>query len=204
MQVQDGIFTITLFMGYITLWYIKRGELLKSDGVEANVISKAIKPIQKYFAALERGMTISIVLIIIIHFLFKNDTQLTRYIHSMDSFGIKALGFLLGIIGLSICRMAQVAMGNSWRVGIDEHAKPGLIISGLYRYMRNPTYTGLFLLCIGVWVINPTFLYSYWILVFFIMIEFQVRCEEEYLEAQYGEEYVKYSKRTKRYIPMVY
>ena len=103
-----------------------------------------------------------------------------------------------------ICRIAQLTIGKSWRVGIDENAKPGLITHGVYKYMRNPTYTGLYLLCISIWIINPTFLYSYWILAFFIMMEFQVRCEEEYLESQYGIEYLDYCKQTKRYLPMIY
>ncbi len=45
---------------------------------------------------------------------------------------------------------------------------------------------------------NPT--YTGW---FFIM-EIRVRCEEEYLEKTYGEEYAAYKKRTKRYIPFIY
>ena len=42
------------------------------------------------------------------------------------------------------------------------------------------------------------------ILAFFIMMEFQVRCEEEYLEAQYGDEYAEYFARTKQYVPFIY
>jgi protein-S-isoprenylcysteine O-methyltransferase Ste14 len=114
------------------------------------------------------------------------------------------LGFMLGLLGLGLCRIAQVTIGKSWRVGIDEQTKPGLVTNGMYRYIRNPTYSGLYLLCIGVWLINPTILYSYWILLFFVMMEFQVRCEEEYLESIYGNEYLEYCKRTKRYIPMVW
>lgn len=204
MQIQNGILTAILFLGYLTLWYIKRKEVLKSDGVDVNVIFRATRPIQKYFGILEKVMTISIVLIIIIHAFFKNNFGATDYIDFLDNQEIKIIGFVLGFFGLLICRIAQVTIGRSWRVGIDENAKTGLITYGIYKYMRNPVYTGLYLLCMGVWVINPTFLYSYWILAFFIMMEFQVRCEEEYLESQYGSEYLDYCKRTNRYIPMIY
>lgn len=204
MQIQDGLLTAILFLGYLILWYRKRKELLQSDGVDVNVISRATRPILRYFGILEKVMTVSIVLIIIIHVFFKNDVGATDSIDFLDNQPFKIIGFGMGSLGLSICRVAQVTMGKSWRVGIDENAKPGLITNGIYQYMRNPTYTGLYVLCIGVWMINSTFLYSYWILAFFIMMEFQVRCEEEYLESQYGKAYLDYCKQTKRYIPMIY
>lgn len=204
MQIQNGVLTVILFLGYMILWYIKRKEILKSDGIDVKVIIHAKRPIQKYFGVLEKVMTISIVLIIIVHFFLKDNLGLTDYIDFLDNQFFKIIGFVIGILGLFICRIAQVTIGKSWRVGIDENAKPGLITNGIYKYMRNPTYTGLFALCFGIWIINPTFLYSYWILAFFIMMEFQVRCEEEYLENQYGKDYLDYCKRTKRYIPMIY
>lgn len=198
------ILTVILFLGYLILWSIKRKELLKSDDIDVNVIFKATRPIQKYFGVLEKAMTISIILIILIHAFFRNNFITTNYIDLLDNQSIKLLGFFIGFLGLSICRIAQVTIGKSWRVGIDEKAKPGLITTGIYKYMRNPTYTGIYVLCTGVWFLNPTFLYSYWILAFFIMMEFQVRCEEEYLESTYGSDYLEYCNRTKRYIPMIY
>jgi len=204
MEYQNGILTAILFLAYLTLWKIKRSEILKSDGIDVNVIFKVKSPIQKYFGILEKVMTILIVLIIIIHIFFKDYISITHYINKLDTILIKAIGFVIGIVGLAICRIAQVTIGKSWRVGIDEQAKPGLITHGIYKYIRNPTYSGLYLLVIGVWLINPTILYSYWILAFFLMMEFQVRCEEEYLESQYGNDYSTYCKKTKRYIPGVY
>ncbi len=204
MQIQKGIFTVLLFLGYLILWYIKRRELLKSDGVDARVIHKAEKPIQKYFSSLEKVMTASIALIIAAHILFYSQTVLTNPMINLNFFMIDLSGFIIGISGLILCRAAQVTIGKSWRVGIDEHAKPGLITNGIYNYIRNPTYTGLFILCAGVWIINPTVLFSFWILAFFLMMEFQVRCEEEYLEHQYGDLFLEYFKRTKRYLPFLF
>jgi len=198
------IFSSFLFLSYVILWGIKRRELLKLEGVDANVLFKATKPIQKYFSSLEKIMTALIVVVIIAHALFRNKFVLTNYIECMDSSLIKITGFAVGILGLTLCRIAQVTIGKSWRVGIDDYAKPGLITNGIYKLIRNPTYTGLFLLCAGVWIINPTILCAFWIYTFFIMIEFQVRCEEEYLIAQYGNQYLEYCKRTKRYFPLIY
>ena len=95
-------------------------------------------------------------------------------------------------------------MKNSWRVGIDESSKEELITSGLFRLVRNPTYLGLFLLNFGVWIIWPTHLVSYLNIVFVLLFEIQVRCEEDFLEKLYGEEYLQYKKNSYRYLPFIY
>lgn len=201
MIIANSVFTIALFITYLALWYIKRKELFKTEGAEANVLPRSTQPTQKYFAKLERILTGSIVLIIPAHLFFRNQFALTAYLEPLDIMSIKITGFLIGIAGLAICRIAQVTIGKSWRVGIDNQAKTGLITHGIYRLIRNPTYTGLFILCAGIWLLNPTYLYGSWILLFILTIEFQVRCEEEYLTVLYGNQYLEYLKRTKRYFP---
>jgi protein-S-isoprenylcysteine O-methyltransferase Ste14 len=191
-------------MGYLILWKIKRREILKSEGVEVNVLSTAKRPIQQYFSVLEKGMTLAIVLIISAHVFAGGRFIATNYLSEIDTLTFKIIGLVIGVCGLLLCRIAQVTIGRSWRVGIDEQAKPGLITNGIYKHMRNPTYTGLFLMCTGVWLINPTKLYSFWIFAFFMMMEFQVRCEEEYLLEKYGDEYRHYCLKTKRYLPFIY
>lgn len=204
MRMVQGILTVVLFLGYLLLWHIKRRELQKSTGVDANVIYAAQKPIQKYFAALERIMTVAVIIVIAIHAFFADRIPVAQPMDLLDSRFIVSLGFVMGILGLALCRMAQNAIGASWRVGIDDDAAPGLVTGGIYRFIRNPVYTGLFILCAGVWLINPSPLFMYWIMAFFIMMEFQVRCEEEYLEGMYGDTYREYRTRTKRYFPFIY
>lgn len=200
----SGILPALLFLGYVVLWKIKKRELFKKTGVNADVFLKSTKPIQSYFRHLEPLMTIFIVIIILLHLLPIAFFGLTEPIHYFNRDLFDYIGFFVGIAGLTLCRLAQVTIGASWRVGIDEKASPGLISKGIYAYIRNPTYTGMFILCAGVFLISPTILYSYWILSFFLIMEFQVRCEEEYLENQYGEAYSHYFSRTKRYLPIIY
>lgn len=200
----DVSLVIILFLGYLALWYIKKKELLRATGIDADVIRRATRPIQGYFGFLERVMKVVIVVILLGHFFLPHNLLLTTRLFGEKIIWIKVLGFTLGLIGLFISRIAQITIGNSWRVGIDVNSTPGLITTGIYRFVRNPTYTGIYLLCVGALILLPTILVSYWILAFFIMMEFQVRSEEEYLEMQYGNEYIQYTKQTKRYIPWLY
>ncbi len=203
MQILSSIFTIILLLGYLILWQIKRKEILKSNSIDVNVLNMSSSPVQRFFGVLEKIMTITITLLIVSHF-FLNDWVIAHYIFLLDSTLMKCIGFILGLLGLGISKIAQRAIGSSWRVGIDVHAKPGLITHGIYKYIRNPTYLGLFILGIGVWIINPSILYFIWVVVFILLLEIQVRCEEEYLESKYGNEYLEYCRKTKRYIPMIY
>ncbi len=203
MNIEKGILTVLLFLGYVILWYIKRRELLRIEGVDVNVIYKAEKPVQRYFGFLGRTMTAAVVFIITAHLFFYGEYLMITPLININNFILNLTGFITGLSGLLLCRVAQVTIGRSWRVGIDESARPGLITNGIYRFIRNPTYTGLYLLCAGVWIINPTSLFLFWISAFVLMMEFQVRCEEEYLEEQYGMVYLEYFKQSKRYIPFL-
>jgi protein-S-isoprenylcysteine O-methyltransferase Ste14 len=193
-----------LFSLYSLLWRIKKNEVRRMAGVDPDVIYKARRPIQKYFGAMGRAMPVILVAMLALHAVAPPSFSVTAPLFGHSSWVNEAAGFLAGILGLALCRAAQVAIGESWRVGIDEGAKPGLITSGLYRRIRNPTYSGLYLLCAGAFVALPTWLLLYWMLAFFLMMEFQVRCEEEYLESAYGDEYRAYLKTSKRYIPYLW
>lgn len=115
-----------------------------------------------------------------------------------------AFGFFAGLMGLSLCAYAQHKMGKSWRVGIDEESTTDLITTGVYKFIRNPTYLGLFILIAGVWLIWPTWTVFVLYLLFLLLLEIQVRCEEDYLTVTHGDEYLEYKLKTKRYIPFIY
>ncbi len=204
MRIIEGVMVSTLFLGYLGLWKIKRKEMKKQFKIDPEVLASDQRPTQLYFAAMSKLLTMLVVVLIASHVFFSSSNSLMRPYAVFDSFYFDMAGFLIALAGLAICRIAQSTMGDSWRVGIDATAKSGLITNGIYQYIRNPTYTGLFTLCLGVWLIFPTVLFTIWIIVFFLLLEVQVRYEEEYLLEVHGEKYVQYSQGTKRYIPWLY
>jgi protein-S-isoprenylcysteine O-methyltransferase Ste14 len=95
-------------------------------------------------------------------------------------------------------------MGDAWRVGIDRQHRTPLVSQGIFGWVRNPTYLGVHLLNAGVWLVWPTTLIGAYVVLTFVVLEIQVRCEEEHLDAMLGEPYRVYCSRTKRYLPWVY
>jgi protein-S-isoprenylcysteine O-methyltransferase Ste14 len=195
---------IILFLGYISLWRIKRVREHRLTGVDPEVLSRASTPVQAYFANLVRLMTATVVAIIVLHSLALDHWPLLSRFGTLESLTVDVFGGLLGLVGLGLAAVAQATMGSSWRVGIDTNTQTKLVLVGIYHWIRNPTYLGLYLVNIGLWMIWPTLFVAFYCVLFFIIMEIQVRCEEEFLTAEHGESYRTYFRQSWRYLPWLY
>ncbi len=82
------------------------------------------------------------------------------------------------------------------------HKSKGLVTSGIYRYIRHPQYTGIFLIITG-WLfrwLNPTILIMYPILL--ILYYRLARREEKHVSKEYGDAYLKYKEATPMFFPI--
>ena len=76
-----------------------------------------------------------------------------------------------------------------------------LIISGIYKYSRNPMYLGLLMIVIS----NTIFFLNIFsiitpILFYFWINNFQIKREEIFLKEKFGKEYISYKTKTRRWI----
>lgn len=77
-----------------------------------------------------------------------------------------------------------------------------LITDGVYAYVRNPVYGGMFLVCTGaVFFVNNLVLFIVPVICWIYMSVFLINTEEKWLAERYGQEYVEYCKRVNRCIP---
>lgn len=101
----------------------------------------------------------------------------------------------------SIVYMKKVGGGNPFDAYNHELAPrtKHLMTDGPYKYTRNPMLVGVYIYDIGVLL----WLHSYWALIVFsmevILLTRQVMSEEKRLETDFGEEYLEYKKRVRRY-----
>ncbi len=204
MDILGGSLVITLFFIYLLLWKTKRLILVKTSGVDPEVFKNSKSNLQRYMGFMLKVLTGYVVAIILFHTGNLQVYSLFRRFELLDGSFFKFVGFGTGIIGLSVCLYAQIKMGQSWRVGIDENAKTALVQSGLYKIIRNPTYLGLFVLNFGIWLIWPTWTVFIFNLLFGYTLEIQVRCEEDFLETVHGKDFIQYKNATKRYIPLIH
>lgn len=107
-------------------------------------------------------------------------------------------GFL--ILSLIVVWIAQSQMANSWRIGIDEKNKTELVTKGLFSISRNPIFLGIMIANIGLFLVIPN---AFTLLIFSlstISINTQIRLEEEFLKREFGNDYLVYAKKVRRWL----
>jgi protein-S-isoprenylcysteine O-methyltransferase Ste14 len=118
---------------------------------------------------------------------------------------MKFASLLVLIFGLGLRWIAVLSLGKSFSSNVAIHAKQRVHKTGLYRWMRHPSYTGLLLciLAIGLHTRN-------WISLLVIFIAptvallYRIHIEEIALREHFGQEYIDYSRQTSRLIPGIY
>jgi protein-S-isoprenylcysteine O-methyltransferase Ste14 len=195
---------VILFGLYFTLWKSKQIQQIKATGKDPEVMSEASSNLQQYMDKMLKVVVLYGGLIIIFHAAGVQVGSLFSRVKFLSKGFFDIIGFLIGLVGLAFCLYAQIKMGTAWRVGIDVEEKTELITTGLYNYIRNPTYLGLFILDTGVWLIWPTWTVFILNLTLFLLLEVQVCCEEDYLSSVHGDKYREYQKSTNRYLPFIY
>lgn len=111
------------------------------------------------------------------------------------------LGALLMAAGVMLMTAAQLQMGKSWRIGIEEDARPGLVTWGLYRYCRNPIFAAMLVTLGGLALLMPSLLTLLILVITYAGIRRQVADEESYLRRSYDDAYLAYAARVGRFTP---
>ncbi|WP_232085888.1 methyltransferase family protein [Candidatus Nitrosacidococcus tergens] len=108
-----------------------------------------------------------------------------------------AIGIFLGCITLYFNRPGNFSVYPE----IKDHAQ--LITTGIYRYIRHPMYTSLFIAMSGIVIYNDYFL-NFLGLVLLAMVLISKSYKEEKLLLEKFPEYREYMTKTKRFIPCIF
>ena len=118
---------------------------------------------------------------------------------------IFAAGVLVAAFGLWLFRQSHIELGKNWSISLDLREGHQLVTSGLYRYVRHPMYTAIFVYALGQalmvpnWIAGPANLVA-----FFVLFSLRVGPEEQMMRDQFGAQYRAYSAKTKRLIPGIW
>ena len=114
---------------------------------------------------------------------------------------LRALGCALGLGGALLMFRAQLELGDSWRIGIEPGARPGLVERGMYRWSRNPIFLWLLVSWIGLALLVFDALLGAGVVLMVLGVRAQVLEEEHWLLETYGEGYRDYAGRVGRFVP---
>jgi protein-S-isoprenylcysteine O-methyltransferase Ste14 len=123
-------------------------------------------------------------------------------IDGLDTTALHTIGFVLCAVGIAGTFLAQMAMGASWRIGVDESERTELVTGGVFGLCRNPIYTFMIIAWVGFALLVPTWLSLASIPVGTAALEIQVRLvEEPHLIRTHGEPYRAWASRVGRFMP---
>jgi protein-S-isoprenylcysteine O-methyltransferase Ste14 len=118
---------------------------------------------------------------------------------------ISLLGLALLPAGIAIRWTAIRTLGKYFtgKVLIKEDHR--LVRGGLYKHLRHPAYTGALVAHLGLGLsFSNSFSIALSFAPYFVAAMYRMHVEEQALTEAFGEEYLEYSRGTKRLIPKVY
>lgn len=120
-------------------------------------------------------------------------------------FSLRAIGALMIAAGLpvlldSFARFAFQGLGTPAPAAPTQH----LVVTGLYRHVRNPMYVAVSALILGQGLVfGNVVVLEYGLIVWLAFLAFVVLYEEPTLRRQFGMQYEAYCNRVPRWIPHI-
>jgi protein-S-isoprenylcysteine O-methyltransferase Ste14 len=115
------------------------------------------------------------------------------------------VGILLMLGGIIFRQWSIWVLGGFFSTTVRIVSGHRIVSEGPYKFLRHPSYTGMLMTLLGLGLAFRTWLGTIIILTLFsLVIGYRIRVEEKALKAEFGEQYVGYTKKTKRLIPLIY
>jgi len=132
------------------------------------------------------------------------EANVVKPVGMLSAVWIQAAGIVVATVGIAATVYAQLEMGDSWRIGVDEEETTTLVYTGVFRRIRNPIYAGMLTFGLGIALVTPNLVACAGFVLLFTTIMLQVRrVEEPYLLRTHGATYRAYAARVGRFIPGV-
>jgi len=113
--------------------------------------------------------------------------------------GLTVLG-----VGALLRAAAMLELGRRFSLHVALQREHTLRTTGLYTYIRHPSYLGLLLLILGLAMVFESQLGILATVIATVRIRGRMDREEKFLLEQFGDEYRDYMARTKRLVPGIY
>ena len=185
-----GSFAIFLFRAYV---------VRRRTGIDP-IAEKWRDDVRGYIA---RWLVVLEALIALNIVLFALDAKAYAWLfpfEQLSGVGFQAAAVILLTASLAWVALAQAQMGDSWRVGIDPDAKTDLVTRGVFAISRNPIFLGMRVVLLGLFLASPNVLTLVVAIVGDLLMQVQVRIEEQYLESVHAGEYLAYKARVPRWL----
>ena len=123
-------------------------------------------------------------------------------LEALDDDTIRVAGVALAAVGIVATVWAQWQMGASWRIGVDQTERTGLVTTGVFGVVRNPIFTAMVITAGGLALMVGNVVGVVGFAALVVALELQVRLvEEPYLRSVHGHDYDRYVRSAGRFLP---
>ena len=190
---------VSLMLFFIVLMVFRAYVVWKQTGKNPIIVSKednAHSLMSKY---------LMLMMLLLAVFVIANVVVPASYNYFLPIFWLEHIylqdfGAGIMLIALLLTYASQAQMHDSWRLGIDEQTKTALVTKGLFQYSRNPIYLGMVMALLGVFFIAPTAATCLTLLLGYVLMQIQIRLEEEYLTKLHGQQFLDFKRKVRRWI----
>ncbi len=114
------------------------------------------------------------------------------------------LGLFFIVFGIALYLWVQKILGRFFSLGVVVYQGQELVQRGPYRFVRHPAYTGAFMIFVGIGFLAQSSVAVFLIFIAtVIVLGYRVAVEEKALVSEFGDQYITYSKRVKRFVPFI-
>ena len=171
----------------------------KKTGINP-VVFKGTDSAHDFIGTVSKVIFAVVLLVVLVYSVLPNAYPYLMPVPWLQHRWIRSTGVVLLIASLVWIVLAQGQMGESWRIGIDTDNKTKLVQTGVYRVSRNPIFLGMMVTLFGLFLVIPNAVTLLIFVLIVVLINIQVRLEEEYLKSSHGEDYVRYQRTVGRWI----
>ena len=187
-ELYAAFFVIAIF--YIA--YFTKAALQTRQGVKTMILGKGNKPAKQ--RRIEMSLKITTFIIP-----FVEAASIVWDLMKMPAY-VKWIGIVVAALGVTCFIAGMMTMRDSWRAGIPDQKETSLVTKGIYRISRNPAFLGFDLIYLGILIAYPNAYHALVVAIAIFLFHKQIKSEEAFMENAFGQDYLDYKKRVRRYL----
>ncbi len=118
---------------------------------------------------------------------------------------IQQLAVVIYLFGIIVRYWSLILLGDYFTRDVEVEDQQDLVSRGPYKYLRHPSYLGLFSLTLGVILfIGNLIAIPMGVIILIIALNYRIKIEEKMMLDMIGEEYKMWCKNRYRMFPLIY
>ena len=190
-----GYFALYFFFGFVWRSIL----VFRQTGINPIVLPATDDAYGYVGRAFKLAMLACTGVVLVVTFVERADVWLGSY-PALQASTLRLTGWGLLVLALGWLLVAQAQMGVAWRVGIDARQPTPLVQHGLFSRSRNPIFLSMRVALLGLALVAPSAATLVLLFAGELLMQVQVRLEEQHLSGLHGERYAAYCHRVRRWL----